>query len=183
MSKNCKQCRTEFFKESTCSLRRWNSTREFCSRNCLFAWRKGNPEYKAKLDLRGLAVGHSKGNTHGFKQGIALFSGEAHPQWKGGVSDFQNNVRKMPEYKIWRLSVYERDDFTCLECGERGGKLNADHIVPFWLILSVNNIDTFEKARECTDLWDTENGRTLCVPCHRKSPTWGLRALTYQLTS
>ena len=36
--------------------------------------------------------------------------------------------RNAPEYKLWRLSVLERDDFTCQECKERGGRLNAHHI-------------------------------------------------------
>lgn len=29
-----------------------------------------------------------------------------------------------------RTTVFERDDFTCFYCGERGGKLECDHIEP-----------------------------------------------------
>lgn len=67
--------------------------------------------------------------------------------------------RRSVENKIWREKVYQRDDYTCQHCGERGGKLNADHIKPFSL---------FPELR-----FELSNGRTLCVPCHRKTPTWG----------
>lgn len=29
-----------------------------------------------------------------------------------------------------RMQVFKRDDFTCVYCGQRGGELNADHVVP-----------------------------------------------------
>lgn len=34
------------------------------------------------------------------------------------------------EWAEIRLSIFERDDYTCTYCGERGGKLECDHIVP-----------------------------------------------------
>ena len=60
--------------------------------------------------------------------------------------------RSGKEYKSWRNSVYERDDYTCQMCGKRGGELHADHIKP-WAY--------FESLR-----YKISNGRTLCVPCH-----------------
>lgn len=61
----------------------------------------------------------------------------------------------------WRKAVFDRDDYTCQICKERGGKLNADHIKPF---------KYFPELR-----YDINNGRTLCVPCHRKTDTYGRR--------
>ena len=65
-------------------------------------------------------------------------------------------------YQDWRRQVFERDDFTCQICGVRGGKLHADHILPY-----SSNPDL---------RLSLDNGRTLCIPCHHKTPTWGGRA-------
>lgn len=62
--------------------------------------------------------------------------------------------RSSNDYKLWRLAVYERDNYTCQECGERGGKLNAHHI---------------KSWRKHADLRFTiSNGITLCEKCHKK---------------
>lgn len=68
-------------------------------------------------------------------------------------------------YRTWRKAVFERDDYTCQGegCGSRGGELNADHIKPF---------STHPELR-----FKVSNGRTLCVPCHKKTPTYGRNAL------
>ncbi len=68
-------------------------------------------------------------------------------------------LKASKEAQDWRKSVFERDDYTCQTCGERGGKLEAHHIKPFAY---------FPKLR-----WIISNGLTLCVPCHRKTETWG----------
>lgn len=34
------------------------------------------------------------------------------------------------DWPILRAAVFERDDFTCRYCGERGGALECDHVVP-----------------------------------------------------
>lgn len=65
------------------------------------------------------------------------------------------------EYKNWRVSVFKRDDYTCQLCNKKGVKLNADHIEP-WAI---------NKDKR----YDINNGRTLCVECHRKTDTFGGR--------
>lgn len=64
-------------------------------------------------------------------------------------------ARYSPENKVWRESVFERDDFTCQECGVRGTYLEADHIKP-WAY--------FPDLR-----FELSNGRTLCRPCHDKT--------------
>lgn len=88
-------------------------------------------------------------------------SGDRHPHWRGGLTPEHARIRASVEYRTWRLAVFERDDFTCQGCGTRGGMLNADHVQPFAY---------FPELR-----FDVSNGRTLCVPCHRETPTYGAR--------
>lgn len=81
--------------------------------------------------------------------------------WKGGITPLNQIIRHSIEYKLWRIAVFERDKYTCRFCGQIGGKLNADHIKPFSL---------FPELRFAID-----NGRTLCIDCHRKTSTYGGR--------
>lgn len=86
--------------------------------------------------------------------------GEKHWNWKGGISGENARIRRSKEYKDWRTSVYERDDYTCVFCGQRGGKLEADHIKPF--------ADYVELRLGLS------NGRTVCKKCHKEHGyNWG----------
>lgn len=97
--------------------------------------------------------------------------GENHYLWKGG-SPVPNQVRSLAEYKKWREKVYTRDNFTCVLCGIRGGKLNVDHYPRlFSAIMEEFKIKSFQDALNCKALWAIENGRTLCIQCHKKV-TW-----------
>lgn len=81
--------------------------------------------------------------------------------WKGGVTPQNMKIRMSLEYKLWRTAVFERDNYICIWCGQRGGKLNADHVKPFAL---------YPELRFAID-----NGRTLCVNCHKKTETFGIK--------
>lgn len=87
--------------------------------------------------------------------------------WQGGKVSAIKLFRGSAEYARWRRSIFERDNYTCVWCNVRGGQLNADHIKPFAM---------FPELRLSLD-----NGRTLCVPCHKKTDTfsWKTRVLMY----
>lgn len=91
---------------------------------------------------------------------------EQHYNWKGGVSKFSKVLRGLIEYKDWRTAVFERDDYTCQDCGKRGIKLHAHHIVHLSELLDLHTITTRDQARACPSLWDITNGVTVCVECH-----------------
>ena len=109
------------------------------------------------------------GREHSLKTKI-LFSnqrkgkqtGKEHPNWQGGITPFRKKIMNSEEYKLWRTAVFERDNYTCIWCGDnRGNNLNADHIKPFAL---------FPELRFAID-----NGRTLCEDCHKKTNTYGCK--------
>lgn len=88
------------------------------------------------------------------------------PNWKGGITSLELRIRHSFKYRLWRSDVFSKDEFTCQECDRRGGKLNAHHIEPFALILELNDVKTFEQAMSCEELWNINNGITLCKECH-----------------
>lgn len=91
------------------------------------------------------------------------------PSWKGGCSrTLRMAIQASFEYKEWRREVFTRDRYTCLECGQIGGYLHVHHITHFQIIMDMYSIETVEEARECDDLWDTNNGVALCKKCHRQ---------------
>ena len=89
--------------------------------------------------------------------------GTRHPLWKGGITPKNKAIRMSYEYKLWRTAVFERDNYTCVWCGVRSGigikvTLHADHIKPFAY---------YPELRFAID-----NGRTLCVDCHKTTDTY-----------
>lgn len=120
-------------------------------------------EHKAKLKVSNHHTGRD-------------YCGEKNPCWRGGRSTLVQRIRTCFEYRQWRSDVYQRDNFTCTECGNnKSGNLNADHITSFVTIMEKYNITTMEQALECDELWNINNGRTLCIECHRKTDTYGNR--------
>lgn len=104
------------------------------------------------------------------------FVGENGSNWKGGKTKIQLLVRNSTNYAKWRLSVFERDDFTCVKCGQKGGTLNADHYPKYFAdLLDEFKVKTITDANNCEELWCVDNGRTLCISCHKKTENYGCR--------
>ena len=74
--------------------------------------------------------------------------------WKGGITLEAQCLRNkhQSELRTWREKVYTRDNYICRLCDERGGRLNAHHILSFAL---------YPEYR-----FDVDNGVTLCRSCH-----------------
>lgn len=87
--------------------------------------------------------------------------GENHHMYKKDRSQIKT---KRPPYenRKWTRSIFEKDNFTCQICNQRGGKLQADHIKPYCLCSE-------------EEKWDMNNGRTLCIDCHKKTDTYGIK--------
>ena len=96
--------------------------------------------------------------------------GENNPAWKGGISPLRQTIAGIFQYRQWRSDIFHRDNYTCQECGKRdGGILNAHHIKSFSSILQFYEITTFKEALNCEELWNINNGITLCKKCHKKN--------------
>lgn len=95
------------------------------------------------------------------------------PQRRNPYKLEKYQIRKSVEYRNWRTKVFERDNYICQVCKKRSGNLVADHLKPFTTILLMNSVKTLEDARNCYELWEIENGKTLCLSCHYKTKTYG----------
>jgi hypothetical protein len=113
---------------------------------------------------------------------------EKAPAWKGGITPLTSAIRALLEYKLWRSAIFERDNYTCQECGARSGNgkaiiLHADHIKMFNIIFNeflqeYNQFSPYEDRETLLRLattykffWDINNGQTLCNECHYNK-TW-----------
>ena len=75
-------------------------------------------------------------------------SGPDSPHWKGG----REQRKRDGKHLTWAKRVKERDDYTCHNCGKRGGDLHSHHVLSW-----IGHPDS---------RYDVSNGQTLCVPCH-----------------
>lgn len=75
-------------------------------------------------------------------------------------------VRWCSRYKKWKDDILNRDNNRCSKCGEEHPVLEIHHKTEICKILKKYEIKTIEDAHICDELWDTNNGITLCVPCH-----------------
>ena len=124
---------------------------KYCSKSCFHVGRKGKT---MKNKGRPLSLEHR-----------AKLSGKLANNWQGGITSENERLRKTVDYALWRTAVFVRDNYSCQECNQKGGELQADHIKPFAL---------YPELRFAID-----NGRTLCVTCHRQTDTFGGRIMNY----
>jgi len=138
-------------------------------------WNKGK-EFTEE-HRKNLSTSHM-GNVHPLKgKSNPKIAGSNNWRWKGGITSVNTQIRHSLAYRQWRTSVFKRDNFTCVQCKQRGMELNADHIEAFAVIMRKNGITSVQTALICTELWDITNGRTLCVDCHKKTDNYGAKSL------
>ncbi len=135
------------------------NTPEWCSRMSKRTKSQWTSEHRVKISKMHKANGVGKwwkGKQHSEETRLKMSQSQK-AKWKG--VDTQRSLdpdhhRECWENTEWRKGVFERDEYTCKNCLERGGELNAHHI--FWW--SEYPIFRYE-------VW---NGITLCVECHRR---------------
>ena len=106
--------------------------------------------------------------------------GKKSANWRGGITPLRIIIRESKKYEHWRKSIYERDNYTCVLCKKYGGVMHVDHFpITFSSILRIYKISTLLEAVACNKLWDMNNGRVLCLDCHRNTETWGYTKRNY----
>lgn len=112
-----------------------------------------NPEIREKGNKTCL-------EKYGVKNYGAIYSdehkGELSPTWKGGAK-YHRVERSTYEYRYWRKQVFERDSYTCQNCGDKSRK---NHRVS----LAAHHIKNWNDNMDCR--YDVNNGITLCERCH-----------------
>jgi hypothetical protein len=141
---------------------------KFCSRDCY------------NIDQKTTSYLLTDRNPSKTPEGLARLKlqnkGDKSPNWQGGITPLRIKIHRSKEYVDWRTKCFIRDSYTCIHCGQVGGKLDVDHIKSFSLIKFENNILTLEDAINCQELWNISNGRTLCKPCHNKTDNYGWKS-------
>lgn len=159
----CSHCGDYIDKKSRISWKQYEAMK-FCSYKC------GN-EVKSIRYTGRKALEETKE-----KQRKALFgkyAGERSWKWRGGVTTLYRQIRTSSLMRRWREHILKRDNRTCQGCGTTDGAMQVDHIDSFAGILYNSNIKSYREVIECEKMWDTSNGRVLCVNCHRKTPNYG----------
>ncbi len=123
-------------------------------------WNKGkhfSSETRLKMSriAKAKGFGRRKGHIHSAETKLKISqSHKARYEGIERVADLHPSRGASYEYGEWRTAVFERDDYTCRDCGQHGGELNAHHMFQW---------STHELFRYL--LW---NGITLCKKCHKK---------------
>ena len=112
---------------------------------------KHTKETKQKISIAGIDRKHTEETR---KKQSKAHKGERNPNWRGGVSPKNILIRGGIEHRLWRESVFARDNWTCQKYGIRGGRLHPHHI---------KNFSSFVELRFAID-----NGITLSEKAHRE---------------
>lgn len=97
--------------------------------------------------------------------------GEKSSNWQGGISKLKDLIRGLFQYRQWRSDIFTRDNFICQKCFKKG-YIEAHHIISLSVLIKKYNIKTIEDAINCQELWNINNGVTLCLDCHKKTDNY-----------
>jgi predicted restriction endonuclease len=98
-----------------------------------------------------------------------LRKGDKSHFWKGGLTPKNKIIRNSADFCNWRKEVFERDNYTCQECGIYSGCGKR-------VYLEAHHIKSFASYPELR--FDITNGLTLCEDCHHKTISWAHSKIT-----
>jgi hypothetical protein len=103
--------------------------------------------------------------------------GSEHPRYrKEKKTSLRKAIRNSEKYHRHKRSILVRDKFTCQMCGGKKDYLELDHYpVGFSELLDRHKITSIDEAMSCKELWDENNGRTLCQPCHEETDNFPMQ--------
>ena len=147
--KKCEYCNKSFVVNKKYPQKR------FCSNSCRGKW-----QYQHGNNLPPKQNGNipwNKGLNKKTDKRIERMSkdrmGIKNWMWKDDTTQSWRDKHKR-ELRKWRERIFERDNYTCQKCGERGGQLHPHHI---------RHLSEYPE-----EALDIDNGITLCIRCHKK---------------
>jgi 5-methylcytosine-specific restriction endonuclease McrA len=162
MKKQCLICKKEFHVKPA----NFNIAK-FCSHKCkgdFFIGKNHTEETKRKMSISQKRIGNrppsmlSKKMSESQKRNI-INGIKNHWDKRGRVTPENKRLRGSNQFRIWREAVFNRDNYTCFICGERGGELHPHHIFQFAY---------YSELR-----FNIQNGITLCSFCHKAYTNFG----------
>lgn len=90
--------------------------------------------------------------------------------------DIHNSLRSTGFYNKWRKSIFQRDNYTCVNCGVVGGRLECHHIKPLSIFINENIKLSLDEIIKIDGLWSLNNGITLCEKCHKLTDSYGWKS-------
>jgi 5-methylcytosine-specific restriction enzyme A len=134
------------------------------------AWNKGKYlSDEHKRNLRGIPKPRTEEQN---KKLSATIQGISYEEWEGFKSSERQKEWNSKEWQLIRKAVFERDDYTCQECGDhnyagRGKSIKIEcHHKKEWI--------NFPELR-----MDLDNLITLCANCHNKTKKGAYTNLDY----
>ena len=185
----CKICKKPLYRRPY----EFKKSKEFCCKGCRSKLYKKRPipkglmlgwelSWKSHNNHRG-GLKHTEETKRKIKEKNKLFHknnpevaikrGKLKSKNSKHKTELNQLIRTYPFYKNWVKLVFERDNYTCQKCGVTKVYLQAHHKIPLSLILHKNNLnecnfENIQKALQLEELWDINNGQTLCLKCHKK---------------
>ncbi len=142
---------------------------------------RGKSTLISNCEVCGKSIKHWKGINRRFCSNecrLKKHTAEGNPNWKGGRMTLAQRIRGCEKNRTLIARILKRDKFTCQQCGQVGGDLEVDHIIPFASILedflqhyNVLSTPEFEYelyliALKYKPFWVKTNLRTLCRKCN-----------------
>ena len=159
----CPQCNKEF--KVFLSRLKKKAKNIFCSHECRSKYYSGenSPHFKKRLIKKCLNCGkvfkvrqkYRKRKVCSVKCGN---SGRFNANWKGGITNKMKLARNKEVNIKWRKAVFERDNYTCQLCGQKGNTLHVHHMKQF--------------SENYNRKFFISEGITLCEKCHLIGVHW-----------
>ena len=134
-----------------------------------------NPMFDANCKQR-----MSKTFRQHISQGLVVYKrGPEHHLWKGNRRF--NALCRQLLYPVWTKEILKQSNYTCAECGRRGGKLHVHHVRPLREIIEgvrtahgIEDMDGLDDnyryalALEVVNCHTLQDGMCVCRKCHAK---------------